>query len=207
MDENQVENEYLATATDNMELDEIIRAKLPDAARAIVEMCPLSLLNADALTLPTNDQEENADGSGCIVLPDDFLRLVSFKLASWNRSVTSVADAGSGTERMQRNPFTRGTPLKPVCVLDHRADGRRILEYFTAGRDGRGRPVHDIERAAYVPDPVAEHDAEGDTLPIPHLLRAAVVNYCAGLVEISRGNAAAGEPFLKLAASNFSHEP
>ena len=207
LDENQVESEYLATGTDNMELDEIIRAKLPDAARAIVEMCPLSLLNADTLALDTQSQVKNEDRSGYIELPEDFLRLVSFKLKSWNRTVTTVADEGSPTDLMQRNPFTRGTPLKPVCVFGHRADGRRILEYFTAGGDDRGRPVHDIERATYVPDPVVEHGTEGDTLPIPHLLRAAVVNYCAGLVEISRDNAAAGELFLKLATSNFSHEP
>ena len=71
LDENQVESEYLESSTDNMELNEIIRAKLPDAARAIVEMCPLSLLNADALTLPADDQVANTDGSGYIVLPDD----------------------------------------------------------------------------------------------------------------------------------------
>lgn len=206
LDENQVESEYLATGTDNMELDEMIRAKLPDATRAIVEMCPVELLNADALALDTQSQVKNEDRSGYIEAPDDFLRLVNFKLASWNRGVTSVVAEGSSTAQMQRNPFTRGTPLKPVCVFGHRADGKRILEYFTAGRDDRGRPVHDIERATYVPDPVVEHGTEGDVLSIPHLLRAAVVNYCAGLVEISRGNASAGELFFKLATSNFSNE-
>lgn len=206
LDENQVESEYLATGTDNMELDEMIRAKLPDAARAIVEICPIELLNTDALVLETDSQVKHADRSGYIELPDNFLRLVSFKLSSWNRAVTSAALEGSTTDLMQRNSFTRGTPFKPVCVFGHRADGKRILEYFTAGRDDRGKPVHDIERATYIPDPEVEHETEGDLLSIPHLLRTAVVNYCAGLVEISRGNAAASELFLKLATSNFSNE-
>ena len=49
LDENQVESEYLQSSTENMELNEIIRSKMPDAVRGIVEMCPVSLLNADAL--------------------------------------------------------------------------------------------------------------------------------------------------------------
>jgi len=201
LDENQAESAYMESSTDNMELDEIIRAKLPDAARAIVEMCPLSLLNADALTLPTDDQVANTDGSGYIVLPDDFLRLVSFKLASWNRAVTSVAEEGSSTDLMQRNVFTRGTPLKPVCSFGHRADGKRVMEYFVAGDNG-----HDVERALYIPLPSVVTETDCDTLNIPHLLRVAVVNYCAGLVEISRGNQEMGDLFLKLATSNFNQQ-
>lgn len=201
LDENQAESAYLESSTDNMELDEIIRAKLSDAARAIVEMCPSSLLNADALTLQSDEQVTNTDGSGYIVLPDDFLRLVSFKLASWNRTVTSAAEEGSSTDLMQRNVFTRGTPLKPVCVFGHRADGKRIMEYFIAGDDN-----HEVERALYVPLPSVVTATDGDTLDIPHLLHMAVVNYCAGLVEISRGNQEMGDLFLKLATSNFNQQ-
>ena len=199
LDENQVENVYLQSGTDNMELDEIIRSKLPDAVRAIVEMCPVSLLNADALTLADDDLTTNEDGSGYVVLPNDFLRLVSFKLASWNRAVTSVAEQGSPTDLMQRNTFTRGTPIKPICVLSHKADGKRVLEYFTAsgGNDT-------IERALYVPNPSIVTEDGNEKISIPHLLRAAIVNYCAGLTCFSRGDAEQGNLFLKIATSNFN---
>ena len=199
LDENQVESEYLQSSTENMELNEIIRSKMPDAVRGIVEMCPVSLLNADALTLADDDRTENEDGSGFVVLPNDFLRLVSFKLASWNRSVTSVADEESPTGLMQRNAFTRGTPMKPVCVLSHKADGRRVLEYFTAsgGNDT-------VERALYVPNPSIVTEDGNEKISIPHLLRAAIVNYCAGLTCFSRGDAEQGNLFLKIATSNFN---
>ena len=49
LDENQVESEYLATGTDNMELDELIRAKLAVAVRSVIEMCPSQLLDAESL--------------------------------------------------------------------------------------------------------------------------------------------------------------
>lgn len=201
LDENQTESEYLESSTDNMELDEIIRARLPEAARAIVEMCPVSLLNADALAFGTDEKVADTDGSGYVVLPDDFLRLVGFKLVSWNRAVTSAAEEGSATGLMQRNGFTRGTPLKPVCVFGHREDGKRIMEYFIAGEDN-----HEVERALYVPLPSVVTEESGDTLDIPHLLRESVVNYCAGLTEISRGNQEAGDLFLKLATSNFNQQ-
>ena len=199
LDENQVESEYLQSSTENMELNEIIRSKMPDAVRGIVEMCPVSLLNADALTLADDDRTENEDGIGFVVLPNDFLRLVSFKLASWNRSVTSVADEESPTGLMQRNAFTRGTPMKPVCVLSHKADGKRVLEYFTAsgGNDT-------IERALYVTNPSIVTEDGNEKISIPHLLRAAIVNYCAGLTCFSRGDAEQGNLFLKIATSNFN---
>ena len=199
LDENQVESEYLQSSTENMELNEIIRSKMPDAVRGIVEMCPVSLLNADALTLADDDRTENEDGIGFVVLPNDFLRLVSFKLASWNRSVTSVADEESPTGLMQRNAFTRGTPMKPVCVLSHKADGRRVLEYFTAsgGNDT-------VERALYVPNPSIVTEDGNEKISIPHLLRASIVNYCAGLACLSRGDAEQGDLFIKIATSNFN---
>ena len=198
LDENQVESEYLATGTDNMELDEIIRAKLVYAVRSILEMCPVGLMEAEEMDLPADD------GSGSIVLPEEFLRLVSFKLKSWNRAVTTVADEGSPTDLMQRNPFTRGTWMKPVCVFAHNSEGQRTMEYFTAGKDADGKADHRIERALYVPLPTVQSGDEGDTLGIPALLRSSIIYYCVGLVEITRGNPEAGDHFIKIATSNFN---
>ena len=199
LDENQVESEYLATGTDNMELDEIIRAKL-----GILEMCPAGLLEAEEMDLPDTAQLPADDGSGTLVLPEDFLRLVNFKLKSWNRAVTTVADEGSPTDLMQRNPFTRGTWMKPVCVFAHNSEGQRTMEYFTAGKDADGKVDHRIERALYVPLPTVQSGDEGDTIGLPALLRSSVVYYCAGLVEITRGNPEAGDHFIKIATSNFN---
>ena len=205
LDENQAENSYLQGSTDNMELDEIIRAKLADAVRAVVEMCPAGLLDGVPMEGDALRPIPAADGSGSLVLPDDFLRLVSFKLRSWGRAVTTASDEGSATDHLQRNPYTRGTPLKPVCILSHNAQGRRTLEYFTAGCHAEGGYDHTVERALYVPLPVPTPGTEGDTLVIPHLLRPAIVYYCAGLVELTRGNTGQGDTFLKLATSNFNN--
>ena len=203
LDENQVESEYLATGTDNMELDEMIRAKLVYAVRSILEMCHVGMMEAEEMDLPDTAQLPTDDGSGSILLPEDFLRLVSFKLQSWNRAVTTVADEGSPTDLIQRNPFTRGTPLKPICVFAHNAEGQRTMEYFTAGRGEDGKADHSIERSLYIPIPSVQSGDDGDTIGIPGLLRSSIVYYCAGLVEISRGNPEQGDTFLKIATSNF----
>lgn len=206
LDENQTESSYLESSTDNMELDEIIRAKLIDAARSIIETCPVDLL--EAVTLPTDTEvlHTNTDGSGYVILPDDFLRLVRFKLTSWNRAVTYAESEGSEADEIQRNEFTRGTYIKPVCVFSHNSDGDRTMEYFTAGKGTGGSYDHTIETALYVPYPAIDSTSGTDKIDIPHLLRPCIVYYCAGLTELTRGNNNQADAFFKIATSFYNKE-
>lgn len=204
IDENRTEHEYLVTETDNMELDEIIRSNILHSVRFILESCPVSMLLPIALDVKEVSQSKNDDGSGCVLIPDDFLRLVSFKLSSWNRAVVNVADEGSGIELMQRNGYTRGTPIKPVCVYSHDDIGNRIIEYFTAGKEVDGMYNHDVQHFLYVMVPSIEEDEEGnDTVILPHLLKFAVIYYCAGLTETNRGNVQFADSFFKMANSSI----
>lgn len=52
LDENRLEYSYLEeNNTDNMDLNEIIRAKLLDSIRIILEACPVSLLSPIAMSI------------------------------------------------------------------------------------------------------------------------------------------------------------
>jgi len=206
LDENQTESSYLETSTDNMELDEIIRAKLVDAARSIIETAPVDLLEAVSLPTGTETLKTNADGSGYVVLPDDFLRLVRFKLKGWRRAVVYVEAEGSEGDEIQRNEFTRGTYIKPSCVFSHDGDGNRIMEYFTAGRNSDGSFDHTVETALYAPAPSIDDSTGNGTVGIPHLLRPCIVYYCAGLTEATRGNNTQADLFFKIATSFFNKE-
>ena len=197
LDENQKESAYLESGTDNMELDEIIRAKLPDAVKAIHSACPAGMLEPLPMDIPEAAQYKGTDGSGYVVLPPDFLRLVHFKLVSWNRGCSVAHEEGSRTALMQRNPFTRGTPLKPVCVFSHDLNGNRVLRYYTS--DGGN---HKIDISLYVPVPQIKTVGGVETLHVSELARVPIVNYCAGLVEASRGND--GRRFFDLASSLIS---
>lgn len=195
LDENRQESSYLNSDTNNMELNEIIRSKLVDATRSILSVCPIDILESKPITITTDNQVKNEDGSGYIVLPDDFLRLSQFKLSSWNRVVTNVAEEGSTIALMQHNSFTRGTPLKPVCVFGHNASGKRTIEYYI-GKDNS----HGVEKALYVGLP----SISDNKLEIPGILRFHIIHYCAGLVEVSRGNTPHADAFFKI-ANNFKN--
>ena len=204
LDENQTESAYLESNTDNMELDEIIRSKLIDAARSVIETAPVDLLEASVLPTGTEAIHTNEDGSGYVELPDDFLRLVRFKLKNWKRAVIYVEEEGSEGDEIQRNEFTRGTYIKPACVFSHDSGGNRIMEYFTAGKGSSGGYDHTVETALYVPVPSIDNSGGSGTIGIPHLLRPCIVNYCAGLTEVTRGNTQQADVFFKIATSYYN---
>lgn len=201
LDENSPESSYLYESSDNIELDDIIRSKVLDAIRLALEDAPLSFLEPTKITTPTITG--NDDGSGKVAIPDDFLRLVGLKLKGWNRGVSMVYNKGSEMDYIQRNKYTRGTYIKPVCVFSHTDDGTRCLEYFVAAKEGDAYN-HVVEHFHYVPLPTITIDEDGgEYVSFPELLSFAIVNYCAGLVLTSRGEQANGNNFITLAQNSF----
>jgi hypothetical protein len=91
-----------------------------------------------------------------------------------------IASEGSDIELMQRNPYTRGTKTKPICVFSFNPDGKRIIEYFGASDK--------VERALYIPNPSIEFGSDGaESIAISKLLRQSIVKRASGLVLQSRG--------------------
>lgn len=132
------------------------------AVQALLMELPLDmLLPASMLPLnptnptPPNDptppyQITNADGSGSIVLSDDFLRFVSLQLSTWLRPVTELMEPGSNEALSQTSKWGRGTPEKPRAMLDYGTDGSLILRYWTAGKSN-GAYVHTVSILNYIP--------------------------------------------------------
>lgn len=106
-------------------------------------------------------QVMNADGSGSLVVPDNFIRLVELRLASWGRSVFTLMEPGSNEANMQASRWSRGNALKPKAMLGVNSSGQRVIDYWSAGRyttkqaDGTAKSVynHQVERFAYVSRP------------------------------------------------------
>lgn len=184
LDENAIQSEYLGASADNLELDGIIQAKLPEAARDVTETADVGLLEPLAMVTTVTSH----DGGGLLTIPDDFLRLVNLKMTGWNRSVSMVAGEGSDIDLMQRNKYTRGTAIKPVCVFSHDANGNRVIEYFGVGDT--------VEKALYMPIPKVEGSGEDAVLPISRLLKQAIVRRAAGLVLMARGETALAQQYL-----------
>ena len=55
-------------------------------------------------------------GTGYVVLPDDYLKLYSFKMREWKMSARTAEAQSRATDIKQGNRYTRGTKWRPVVV-------------------------------------------------------------------------------------------
>lgn len=124
--------------------------------------------------IPAAHHITNTDGTGTLMLPEDFLRLVRLRLSSWQQDVREITDPNSNEARMQVSPWTRGTPQKPKVILgpSWKYSGKyyRELKYFTAGKDAQEPPQfdHTVWRFSYLPMPVIVTD-QTQTPPVKYL--------------------------------------
>lgn len=92
----------------------------------LLMICPLSLttetsLPSTGLTSTTN----NGKSIGKLSIPDDFIRLHTFKMAGWERPVHRCISTENPKYSEQLNPWTRGGNSKPVIV------NKGYLEIYT----------------------------------------------------------------------------
>lgn len=138
---------------DTESFDEIIYAKLVDAVRVVEQEAPLHLLE-QGHQFGGDNVNWTENGKGWIILPDDFMRLVVFRMSDWK---LSVSDAISQDDPLYLRQFSRwkgisGNPEKPVVAIVNRAEGT-VLEFFSCNDD-----TATIEQAVYVPYPKIDID-------------------------------------------------
>lgn len=127
-------------------IDSFIEDVLDECGREVLMKAPLWRVDG---VLCGNIAVSRGDGSGYVMVPDDFLRLVEFRMSEWRCSVRVVYDGGSDVARKQGNRFLRGGVCKPVCVFGH-VPGGRVIEYFSV------KGLHKVECFLYVRDVAAE---------------------------------------------------
>lgn len=168
---------------DTLTLDEIIESKIAEATRIVEVNAPTFLLEGGKDFANSVDWlGEVGKSSGRIHLPDDFLRLVSFKMSDWVRAVSVVITDDHPLYEMQssRYPGIRGCPQDPIVAIVTQPIGQ-VLEFYSC--DG-GEDVY-IQRARYIPIP----KIEDGHIDICEKLRPAVVHYTAALVAQIIGQA------------------
>ena len=137
------------------------------AAQQLLLQAPTQMLLPQRVLAPQNKigiqdydaiQTQYSDGHGCLVIPDDWLRLVELRLKSWQSTLTQLMEPGSKEAQMQVSRWTRGTPQKPKgMITTSPTSGKRVLMYWTAGRyDANHAPLgkvydHEIENFTYIP--------------------------------------------------------
>lgn len=182
IDENRTGEQLIADEDiDTLSLDEIVLSKIEDGVRRVVSDAPVYLLDGG---LPFGDAVFwNDNGSGWILLPDDFMRLLIFRMSDWERPVYEPITAADPRYPLQfsRHKGVRGNPQKPVVAIVTRAEGR-ALELFSCRSQSAT-----VDQAVYIPLPKIDRDGGID---IPERCYMAVVYQIASLVlaVVGQGN-------------------
>lgn len=197
LDENAVSKQLLDERDiDTLTLDEIVLSKIADAARITERSAPVNLLDSgnnfgDAILW--GDQS-----SGSTILPEDFFRLIAFKMSDWSRAVYQAI-----TDRDPRYPLQaskwkgiRGTPEKPVCAIVMRPEGK-VLEFYSCKDD-----TATVDEAVYLPYPKIENDG----IRICERCYPAVLYEAAGLSSQSSGEADKAEAFFNTVKELLTNE-
>lgn len=186
LDYNPTSDALLGTAdVDTLTLEEVILNKVEDASRLVILAAPQHLLDGgEPFAQQIVWESHPGYGMGSVPLPDDFLRLVTFKMSDWDLSVTSAITEDDPAYLVQRSryPGLRGNPQRPVAAVVMRPSGL-VLEFFSCTQG----PDVSIQRARYIPIPRIIAGA----IDFPEKLRPAVIQMTASLVA-----AATGQPDL-----------
>lgn len=179
IDENEEGGALLEECdADTLLLSEIIEAKVEEGVRRVIAAAPLTMLDGGN-TFGDAVYWQKA-GCGWILLPEDYMRLLVFKMSDWERPVYEAIDGLDPRYALQfsRCRGLRGNPQKPVVAITNRAEGR-VLEFFSC-KDERAT----VEQAVYLPLPKIDGDGGID---IPERCYVAVVYMISGLVLASIG--------------------
>ena len=122
---------------ETLSIDDIIKAKLGDGIRMVEIEAPRHMLESG------HDFGERmfigADGKGFVILPEDFMRLISFRMSDWRRTVYEAISDDDPAYGLQSSRWKGvcGTPYKPVCAIVRRNEGK-VLEFYSSREDKPG---------------------------------------------------------------------
>lgn len=135
---------------DTAQLDRQIEGSYVDAWRRCTKVMPRSWFeNKSFKTAGLVPSLSN--GSGYIELPADFYLLSSFKMQGWQKAVHEASVINDLVSSIQSNDYTRGSEIRPVCVIDLQDVGgaiKTVLRYYSLNKS---LTEHVVEQAIYVP--------------------------------------------------------
>lgn len=178
---------------DTLQVDQIVDSVMEDAARRVVEVAPVDMLesghNFGEDIFWTDDEERK--GCGWTILPDDYLRLVLFKMSDWHRGVSYAITDMDPAYAIQSSPWkgVRGNVDRPVCAIVRRAEGK-VLEFYSCDSEDAY-----AEQAVYQPVPTKS----GGGIDLPRLCYRGVVYYAAGLTALSLRDSETAGAFFNMA--------
>lgn len=140
---------------DMTDLEHFVTEHYPAAWRRALNIFPVQWFNTtDGTTAATASQAANGpDGTGYILMPADYAKMVSFKMAKWHKACTEAPLATPAIEQKQSLRYLRGTPRLPVCVrkkIVHQNELKDAMYYYSVPA-APNTVNHAIEHFLYVP--------------------------------------------------------
>lgn len=157
-------------------LRERFEAHLPEAAAEVAREIPREWFDTPG-NFADAPLEHDGAGTGRVLLPDDFMRLLSFRLEGWACAVRQDTAPASLGYRLQRQPVValRATSARPLCAVVPHPCGLALEFYSTVTE-----PV--VAEALYVPWPRADRDG---SIELPRLAVPLVVRRLAEALGVS----------------------
>jgi hypothetical protein len=143
------EGNFLLDA-DTAQIDRHIEGSFVDAWRRCVKVMPrVWFKNVDFSSHTRIEYLDN--GTGYVVLPENFYLLTCFKMEGWAKAVHEAYLENNKSASIQSNEFTRGSSIRPVCTISNKLidnDVKQVLNYYSLPK---GLSAHTIDEAIYVP--------------------------------------------------------
>lgn len=184
IDEIGLDDAEFVDSQDNEEMDKIIASKILDALRFVNGNADLSMLGPDTVidsaTAETGTITAVSNGTLYrydVTLPDNFLRLVSAKLASWKRKVGEAMEMTDPAYAKMSYPQTTGTPERPYAAMDR---NDHLLQLFSGLANNESVKVDIITEPA-----IQEDDDNVEYITVSDKLKEALIYYAAGLTLLT----------------------
>lgn len=138
-------------SVDTRQLDDCIMELLPSAVSFIQKNKGAAAGRVNTRTLEPNDMEVKTDesGGGMLLLPYDFVGLVSLQLSGWQSPAHHLHAHDSREAAWQRNEYTRAGSCRPVCVEAFTPAGERCAMLFPLPDGDAVKPLHFVYEAAF----------------------------------------------------------
>jgi hypothetical protein len=138
-------------SVDTRQLDDCIMELLPSAVSFIQKNKGAAAGRVNTRTLDPDDVEVKSGESGgaVLLLPHDFVELVSLQLAGWQSPVHRLYAHDSREAAWQRNEYTRAGICRPVCVEAFTPAGERCAMLFPLPDGDSAKPLHFVYEAAF----------------------------------------------------------
>lgn len=111
---------------DTAQVDRYIEGSFENAWRMLAVNVPKSWLATGRFI--HNPQHRNSDGTGYVILPEDFYLLAKFKLKSWQKPIYEASMEDEKIMSIQSNKYTRGSAIRPVGVI-----GKEYIDKYEIG--------------------------------------------------------------------------